>query len=116
MTWDEVKQKVEENGNLTTLTMEELRDVMEVSRLGVHIRDSISRKLAGIGLGHIPRNLPSYQHEQVRIYKRGTTIGDLIDQVMSPGQQNDRKLAEQFSEEPIDYAEIVAKIREIVSE
>ncbi len=37
------------------------------------------------------RKLPSYQHEQVRIYKRGTPVGQLIETVLKPGETNDAK-------------------------
>ena len=69
-----------------------------------------------MGLGHVPQELPSYQHEQVRLYKRGTPIGELIETVLAPGQQNDSKLTQQFSSDAADYADVIAKIRELVAE
>lgn len=115
--WDELKADVERNGNVTTVTMESLRDAHGASKLGVNVRAGISKKLAGMGLGHIPQELPSYQHEQVRLYKRGTGIGDLIDTVLTPGPQNDKNLAERFSDsEGQDFAAIVQAIRDLVSE
>lgn len=114
--WDEVKKKVEGNGNILTLTMTELRDAAQRDKLGVNVRAEISKTLAGMGLGHIPQELPSYQDELVRLYKRGTPVGDLIEMVMCPGEQNDRKLKENFPESAVDYASIVEKIRGLVSE
>lgn len=115
-TWDEIKERVEEQGNVRTVTMEELREAYGASRLGVHVRSDISRALAGVGLGHIPEELPSYQHEQVRLYKKGTTAGELIDTVLSTGEQNDKKLVEQLGDRQADYADIVQKIRDLVAE
>ncbi|MGH7932163.1 MAG: hypothetical protein ACREQN_03240 [Candidatus Binataceae bacterium] len=83
---------------------------------GVHVRAEISSALAGMGLGHIPQELPSYQHELVRVYKNGTPIGDLIAIVLTPGPQNDNKLSAQFRNGGVDYAAIVQKIRELVAE
>ena len=115
-TWAEIKEDVEKNGNIKTLTMEQLRDAHGTAKLGVHVREEISSTLAGIGLGHIPEELPNYQHEQVRLYKKGTPVGDLIETVLKPGQQNDSKLAAQFAAPGTDFAAIVEKIRELVAE
>jgi uncharacterized circularly permuted ATP-grasp superfamily protein len=115
-TWDQIKDDVEKNGNVLTVTMEQLRDAHGTAKLGVHVREEIHRTLAGMGLGHVPRELPSYQHEQVRIFKNGTPVGDLIVTVLTPGPQNDSKLSEQFIAEGVDYAAIVQKVRELVAE
>jgi hypothetical protein len=114
--WAEIKEDVEKNGNLKTVTMEQLRDAQGAAKLGVNVRADISRSLAGMGLGHVPQELPAYQHEQVRVYKNGTPIGDLIAMVLTPGQQNDTKLGEQFGAQHIDHAAIISKIRELVAE
>lgn len=114
--WAEIKEAVEKHGNVVTVTMEELRDASGKDKLGVHVREEIRKTLAGMGLGHIPQELPNYQHEPVRVYKKGTPIGELIDLVLTPGQQNDNKLAAQFDAEDVDYASIVQKIRELVGE
>lgn len=114
--WDEIKNKVEENDNILTLSMIELRDALGKDKLGVHVRAAISNKLAGMGLGHIPIDLPGSQDELVRLYKRGTPLGELIEIVLAPGETNDRKLKEIFGAEKIDYASIIEKIRELVSE
>jgi hypothetical protein len=114
--WDEVKQKVEKNGNVVTLTMEDLRDAHGVARLGVNVRAEISNTLAGMGLGHVPTELPSLQNEQVRVYKKGTSAGELIDTVLTTGEQNDAKIINQFAKPGTDYAAVVQKIRDIVAE
>lgn len=116
MNWDSIKDQVEKNGNVRTFTMEALRNAHGVAKLGVNVRAEISQTLAGIGLGHVPAELPSYQHEQVRLYKRGTPVGQLIDTVLAPGEQNDKTLAERVEPQSIDYAAIVQKIRELVGE
>ena len=114
--WDDIKQKVEKSGNVVTLTMEELRDAHGAAKLGVNVREEISSTLAGMGLGHVPTVLPSYQNEQVRIYKNGTPIGDLISTVLMPGQQNDAKLVDQFTQKGVNYAGIVQRIKELVTD
>ena len=116
MNWNEIKEEVEKNGDVVTLTMEKLRDAHGSGKLGVHVRAEISSALAGVGLGHVPRELPTYQHEQVRLYKNGTPIADLITTVLNPGQQNDEKLTAKVSAKETDYASIIQKVREIVAE
>ncbi len=112
--WDEINQDVESTGNLRTVTMEELREAHGAGKLGSTICAEISKKLAGMGLGHIPIVLPRYQHEPVRRYKRGTPAGQLIETVLEPGEQNDRKLVGQVAETKTEYAAIVEQIRELV--
>ena len=114
--WASIKQEVENNGNVLTVDMETLRNAHGAAKLGVHVRTEISNQLAGIGLGHVPQELPTYQHDLVRLYKKGTPIGELIEMVLHPGAQYDTKLREQFSGKTVDYANIIAKIRELVSE
>jgi hypothetical protein len=96
--WDDIKTDVEKNGNVLTVTMEQLRDAYGAGKLGIHVRDKISSTLAGLGLGHVPVVLPTCQHELVRLYKKGTPVGDLIETVLTPGGQNDARLREKFSE------------------
>ena len=114
--WNGIKATVEENGNVCTVSMLELREAAGKEKLGVNVNAGIKKKLAGLGLGHIPADLPRYQHEQIRLYKKGTAVGELIDTVIMPGQQNDKKLAEQVNEEQADYLEIIEQIRNLVGE
>jgi hypothetical protein len=114
--WDEIKQSVENNGDLLTFTMETLREAHGVGRLGIKVCPEISKVLAGMGLGHIPQELPPSQNEQVRLYKRGTPVGELIDTVLAPGESNDKKLVDQIGDSATDYAIVIEKIRELVAE
>lgn len=116
VSWDEIKDNVEKNGDVLTVTMELLREAHGAGKLGVNVRTEISKALAGMGLGHIPEDLPSYQEEQVRLYKHGTHVGDLIATVLAPGEPNDKKLVERLGDRAPDYADIVQSIRELVAE
>ena len=77
--------------------------------------EEISRELSGVGLGHIPEVLPSYQDELVRIYKRGTRLAVMIEIILEPGTENDGKLLEQFGKAEPNHADTIAKIRGLVS-
>ena len=114
MNWDQVKSEVEDHGGVLTVSMEALRDAAGAKKLGIHVRTKITKRLAGSGLGHVPTVLPANQSDQVRLYKKGTHVGDLIDTVLQPGQQNDRKLAEYSEGEGADYKAIVDAVRELV--
>jgi len=60
------------------------------------VRAEISETLAGMGIGHVPQELPCNQNDLVRLYKKGTPIGNLIDTVLKPGERNDGELREQI--------------------
>lgn len=90
--WKEIKNQVEQNGGVATVAMEKLRNAHGSAKSGKHVRTEISKQLNEIGLGHIPEQLPAYQDELVRLYKRGTPVGNLIDTVLKPGTQNDHNL------------------------
>ena len=115
-TWEEVKSAVEDNGNVMTVNMGVLRDVHGAGRLSSYISAEIGQKLLGVGVAFIPRDLPTYQHELVRLYNLGTDIGKLIEVIMTPGEQTDKILLSRPAEPKVDYAEIVRKIRDLVVE
>lgn len=108
--FDALGALVDENV-IHVIEMRELRDAYGVSRLGETIVTNISKELAGYGLGHLPAPLPLSASEEVRLYRRGTAVGDLITAVLEPSEGGDQRL--------VDYAEntdreIVAQIREVL--
>lgn len=117
MDWDEISKDVEQAGGLKTFQMETLRNAAGAAKLGANVRAEIKKNLAKRGLGHVPvQNLPSYQHEQVRLYKRGTTVGDLMEAAVTPGPGNDSKLLEALGSEDSKHAEVLAAIRELLGD
>jgi hypothetical protein len=122
--WISIQREVEAHGGAKTFTMERLKTVAGVGRLGINVCEEISRELSGLGLGTIPETLPTYQTEQVRIYKRGTHLAEVIDLVLKPSEQNDAKLLNRFGRViELDHAALatkhastLAKIKELVSE
>ena len=114
--WDSIKTNVENAGNVLSTSMATLRDAHGAAKLGVNVRTDITAQLAGMGLGHVPKELPTYQEELVRLYKRGTAIGDLIETLLSPGEKNDKKLVEQLGDSDVKYAEIIEQIRDLVGD
>lgn len=108
---DDLKEKVEKNGNLMTVTMGDLRDTLGYGKLGIHVRKEIAQQLKGKGLGYYPGELPVDQWGKVRIYKRGTTADELIHAVLDPTDEGDDFLREVLSGEAED---ILKKIRALV--
>ena len=109
--YSELKRAVENTANVTTITMQTLREIHGVGRLGKHVIDGISKELEGVGLKSYPAELPANQWETVRIYKAGTPVADLISAVTNPSEETDAVLREYVEG---DQQEILNKVRELV--
>ena len=107
----ELKDAVLANSNVLTVTMEDLRDAYGALRSGVNVRKDIAKKLAGVGLGHYPNELPAYQHEQVRVYTLGSPVHDLINAVLDPSEGSDEVLRSAAEGEA---GEVLAQVRALV--
>ena len=113
-TWEDLRARLDIE-NTFTVTMGELRDLNGAGKLGQHVATAISKKLAQMGVGHIPASLPISQNDQVRLFLQGTSVGTLILTVITPGEGNDSKLLDYVEENGTSYAEIVEQIRDIVN-
>lgn len=91
--------------------MGELKEIQGAGRLGVNVREAISKALASHGLGHLPADLPANQWEEVRVYKLGTLLSDVVDAVTKPSNKGDEVLRAVSSN---DSQETLRKIRELV--
>ena len=98
-------------GGLQKTTMGTLKKIDGAGRLGVHVRNSISRTLQSHGLAHLPRELPPNQDDDVRLYLLGTPIADLIEAVLTPSDRGDETLRSVGGSEA---QEQLRRIREIV--
>jgi hypothetical protein len=108
---EDVKAEVSRNQDVLTVSMEALRNAYGAGRLGIHVRDGISKELHGLGVGHYPTELPDSQDESVRLYKHGTPVADVIDAVLQPGEQHDEEIREAAAKET---AEVLKQIRELI--
>ena len=113
-TWDDVRTRLEVENTFTT-TMLHLRDIHGAGKLGPHVTSAISKKLAQMGVGHIPVSLSNSQHEQVRLFLHGTAVGTMISAVLTPGETNDQKLFAYVEDDGTNNAELIEQIREILS-
>lgn len=112
-TLDDLVREVEENSGVMTVEASALRDRYGAERLGINVRNAISKELAGRGLAHYPKILPDRQHELVRIYRQGSPVADLIDAVLNVDSRADAKLRKAAKG---DSEKVVAKIRELLEE
>ena len=55
-----------------------LREIGGYGRLGTTVRQTLSGKLAGIGVGHLPAELPASQEMPVLLYQYGTPAADVV--------------------------------------
>ena len=114
MNYDALRDQVTDNGGLLVTTMEMLRDTHGAGKLGVHVRKAIHDSLAAHGLGHLPGgDLPTYQHEEVRLYRLGTPIADTINAVLHPSEGGDQVLRQSAGSHAQD---VLKQIRELVCE
>jgi hypothetical protein len=116
-TWKEIKESVNASGNVLTVTMGDLRDATGSGKLGSGVVADIRNTLAGLGLGHVPQDLTTEQSQPVRLYQKGSPVGELIDLVLMVGEPNDAQLRERFSRQPSDHAaRTLARIRQLLTE
>lgn len=79
--WDELRKAVENCGGVLRIHMGQLKGIIDAGRLGINVRTDISRRLAGVGLSHLPAELPPYQDNEVVLYQLGTPAADVVEAV-----------------------------------
>lgn len=111
MTYDEIREELNRCGGVLTIDMGKLRDAHRARKLGVLVREGISKELRSRGINHM--ELPSYQEDTVRIWLMGSPAGDLIEAVLRASPDSDQRIRDAVQS---DAAETLAKIRELVSD
>lgn len=92
--WTELREEVEDSDGVLRVPMWQLRDLMNAGRLGVHVRASISRELAGMGIAHLPTDLPGNQYDSVVLYRLGTAAAAVVGAVTGAVTGHDVSSAE----------------------
>lgn len=87
-----------------------LRDIEGAGKLGVHIRKRISQELRARGLDHLPADLPIYQEERVRLFKRGTRLHRVVQAVLDPSPDGDAILRSIENDEAREKIERIERI------
>lgn len=111
MRYDELREKVEQNGGVLTVTMGTLRDAHGAGKLGSTVRENITKELRSRGLDHAYDELPAYQHDKVRIWLMGSPAGSLIEAVVNESADSDKVIREAVQS---DAADVLDKVRELV--
>jgi hypothetical protein len=107
----ELRAAVEENGAVLTVKVYEVRDAHGAQRLGRLVRERIGKELAGEGLGIYPRELPEWANEEVRVYRLGSPVADLIEAVERPSEAGDQVIRDAVGG---DASGTLDQIRELV--
>ena len=106
-----LRNDLEEQEGITTISMATLRDNVGAGKLGIHVRNGISQRLAAEGISHYPEVLPEYQENYVRLYQQGTLVENLINAVLQIGEEHDIFIRETIS---ASDSRILQRIRELV--
>ncbi len=106
-----LRDAVEANGDVLSVIMWSVRDAYGAERLKVNVRANIQNQLAGLGLGHIPGEIPDDQLQVLRVYKLGSPVAHLIAAINTPGEAQDDVIREAVGG---DAAAKLAEIRELV--
>jgi hypothetical protein len=110
---EELSEKVDEDEGVSVVSMRDLRDGFEFGRLGPHVCSTISRNLAGVGLGHAPEDLPEDQNQDVLVYRRGSEVESIILAVTHPSRSGAETLRTLGQNSPAD---VLDRIRALVCE
>jgi hypothetical protein len=111
MTYDEVEELVDEQEGVATVWMAGLRTAQNAGKLGVHVRKAISDELNRRGLGYYPKPLPEYQQYQVRVYRLGSRIANIIDAVLDIDEESNETIR---SAAGGDAGEVLKQVRALV--
>lgn len=76
--WHDLLAAVEETDGIYRVPVETLRRLEGRQRVGKHILSSIEEKLATLGLGHLPTELPNRQQQKVLLYRVGTPASEVV--------------------------------------
>lgn len=76
--WDDLRAAAVAHHGIYRINMGVLRELGGYGRLGINVRQILSSRLASIGLGHLPAELPAYQERDVLLYQYGTPAADVI--------------------------------------
>lgn len=94
---EDLGHAVDENGGLLAVTLGDLREILNYSRLGAKVLNEIAEALRKEKLGYFPRetllNNPTPRFTaQVRIYRQISKLGELIEAVVDPDDAGDELL------------------------
>ena len=105
----EVKEDLEQHGNIMAIKMKDLREAHGTDALGSTVVKEISQKLDTLGIKHKPDKLPQRQHHWVLIYKQADELSRAI---FTPSADSNKVLEKTLGAKD---EETIQKIRELVN-
>ena len=117
--FDELKDRISENKDLLTVSMEELRKAQGAGRLGKYVIEAIKNSLSNKGLDTFPKELPNNQNACVRVYASGSAVAKLYTAMTMLENQEEMEVNRTRDEDirevvNADQAEIINKIQQLV--
>ena len=113
-TWEDLREATTANQGVYLTDMGVLKRIKKAGRLGNLVREEISNRLTGIGLGHLPSSLPAYQEQQVILYVKGGQVGKVVEAITGPpGEEAAEELRNLNSDTTQDK---LLRIKEIIEE
>lgn len=107
---EQIRQEVNKAQGVLTVTMVDLKGAYNAINANKLTLRAIGKELQGMGLGYFPE-LSSNMQQQIRLYKIGSPVADLIESVLKPSQEHDDDLRQVIN----GGAEaILARIRELL--
>ena len=113
-----VESELDENADVVTLSLKDLKGVASIGRLGGKIRFLIEQALRRNDIGFFPDPLPTSDTENIRLYRLGTKAAQVMIAATTLGEESDAKLRKftkgLASSDDSVALEAIQKIRRIV--
>lgn len=106
-----LRAEVDRHEGILCVEMARLRDAHGAGKLGSTVVQSISKAVAGQGLGHFPQELPTSQDAFVYLFRLGSPVADLFHHLAHPSPAGAEHLRDAAGGAD---AAVLAKIRELV--
>lgn len=108
--------RVDTEGGILPVSLGDLRETLGYDRLGVRVLGYIAAGLDGAGLGYFPlsvieENAVPRKEEVVRVYRKGSALARVVEDVLHPTEAGDDRLRESTGGEALDTLE---KVRALV--
>lgn len=120
-TYEDISRKVEEKGGVATFHAQALREAQGAGRLTERINSEIQRSLLGMGLATVPNAaylMPTNQWDVVRVYKVDSSVGRVIDAILSLDSLDRAEEADALIVSSVggNATQLLQKIRDVLSD
>ena len=113
--YDDLFEKVDDEGGIATIRMEMLRKLNESERLGSTVVATISSELSDVGLGHYPETLPTNKSKIVLLFARKTNFAKVLDSLSDIQEDTDEDIRDVTEASANDAKKRIAQIKKILA-